>query len=135
MEEGLETKWIWRFVYKVWPPVLRVLEKLKFHNYRQEWLIGYFGEKYCKSDLVKLLEKNGFENAILTWKDPGEVLSMRKVDKKIFQYHIRLFDDGEIRVHYEYSSEGGPWKHCVEDGFKPCEGYFKKLLGDYLRTA
>lgn len=132
MEERLKVKWIWKFVYKVWPPVLRVLEKLMLHHGRQNWLIGHLSKKYSHDHLKKFLIKNGFEDAILAWRDTGELLSMRKIDKKTFQYHIRLFADGEIRVHYEYSSEGSPFGHISEKAFRPCEKYFRKLLGDLL---
>jgi len=132
MEEKLKPKLIWRIVYKIWPPILRVLERLKFHNYKQPWVLGRLNKEYSSDDLRRLLDKNGFEDAILTWRDPGEVLSMRKIDKKIFQYHIRLFDDGEIRGHHEYSSEGNSWNHAIEKGFEPRQEYFEKLLGVLL---
>jgi hypothetical protein len=134
MEEELKKSWILRFVYKVLPPVLRVLEKLKFHNYKQPWVLGHLSKGYSKKDLRKLLVKNGFEDVILTWRDPGEVLGMRKVDKGVFQYHVRLFDDGEIRGHYEYSSEGHAWNHAIEKGFEPRQKYFEKLLGRLLSS-
>jgi hypothetical protein len=135
MAESVGDKWIWKFIYKVWPPILRVLEKVRFHNSRQEFLLGYLNKKYDKSDLRKFLVSEGFEDAILTWKDPGEILGMRKVDKKVFQYHVRLFYDGEIRGHHEYSSEGSPWNHCIEKGFKASNDYFDDLLEDFLSKS
>lgn len=132
MAKRVKKKLIWRIIYRVWPPVLRVLETLKIHNYRQPWLLGHLNKKYSKSDLRGVLEKDGFEDAILAWRDPGEILGMRKIDKKIFQYHIRLFNNGEIRGHYEVSSEGGPWQHVTSNGFRPADEYFEKLLGNFL---
>lgn len=76
--------------------------------------------------------KEGFEKAILTWKDPGELVNMRKIDQQVFQYHIRLFSDGEIRGHHEYSSEGSPWSHIFEKGFQESKEYFEKLLWEML---
>jgi len=109
-----------------------MLEKSKFHRGRQKFLIGKLKGEVNVKDIYDYLAKKSFTDVILAWKDEGEVLSMRKTNKKIFQYHIRIFDDGEIRCHYEYSSEGSPWKHIFEKEFKAEEAYFKSLLGDYL---
>ena len=76
-----------------------------------------------------------YEDAVLAWKDPGEVLSMRKVDKLIFQYHLRIYVDGQVRGHYEYSSEGNPWRHITEQKFEPASEYFRPLLNNYLKRT
>jgi len=124
----------WQVVYKTYPPVLRVLEKMGFHSGRQPWSLGTLNAKYGGEDLRRLLTAAGFEPAILAWKDSDEVLSMRKVDKRVFQWHIRLHTDGEIRGHYEYSSEGNPWRHTFEfeEAFKPDREFFAPLLREYL---
>ena len=124
----------WRVMYKVYPPVLRVLEKLGAHSGRQPFVLGKLNSKYGVEDLRRLLVTAGFEPAVLAWKDSGEVLSLRKIDKHIFQWHIRLHADGEVRGHYEYSSEGSPWRHVAEykEAFKPDMEFFSALLGDYL---
>ena len=124
----------WRVVYKMYPPFLRVLEKLGAHSGRQPFVVGKLNSKYGVEDLRRLLTSAGFEQAILAWRDSDEVLSMRKVDERVFQWHIRLYTDGEVRGHYEYSSEGSPWRHVVEykEAFKPDTEFFAVLLGDYL---
>lgn len=78
-----------------------------------------------------LLENKGFEKAKLSWKDTDEILNMRLLDKE-FQYHLRLFNDMEIRGHYEYASEAHPWWHINEKIFENRSDFFKKILGDYL---
>src|SRR3989338_4211678 len=123
---------VWKLVYKIYPPFLRVLEKLQFHHNRQDFLLGHLKSNAPISEINAQLINNGFEPAILSWKDPGEVLNLRKKDKEIFQYHIRIFHDGEVRGHYEYSSEGNPWKHIAEKHFVTREEYFNELLGDNL---
>lgn len=122
---------MWHVIYKIYPPVLRVLEKLKVHNYRQPYLIAT-KENIDIERLRNHLEKEGYEDVILAWKDPGEVLGMRKVDEEKFQYHIRLFEDGEIRGHYEYSSEGNPIGHIFERHFEERPEYFRALLRDFI---
>jgi hypothetical protein len=57
---------------------------------------------------------------------------MRKIDRHIFQWHVRLFSDGEIRGHYEYSPEGGAFEHIFETAFRSDEENLEAMLGDYL---
>ncbi|MDO8482513.1 MAG: hypothetical protein Q7S86_01685 [bacterium] len=122
----------WNLFYKVWPPCTRVLEWLGFHSHRQRYLLGHLQSSYNKVDLKRLLSDKGFEHAILAWQDPGEILSMRRIDNRIFQHHIRLFVDGEIRAHYEYSPEAHTFKHFFEVHFEAEVEFFRKLLGECL---
>lgn len=123
----------WKIIYKLYPPIIRTLEKLKFHTGRQPFIIGFLKEGLNQSDLKNYLIDNDFELAILAWKDEQEIFSLRKTDNKIFQYHIRLHSDGEIRGHYEYSPEGSPLKHVLEKGLEQKSDFFINLLKDYLK--
>lgn len=123
---------LWQVIYKLYPPFLRLLEKVKFHDSRQDYLIGHLKAGCCSADLEKHLLASGYENAILAWKDPGELLSYRKIHEQIFQFHIRLFADGEIRCHYEFSSEGNPWGHVRGTVFEERREYFEGVLKGYL---
>ncbi len=125
---------VWKIIYVVYPPILRILEALHFHHVRQDFLLGTLNPKYEDIDLENLLLDKGFSPAVLAWKDPGEIFSLRLIDKKIFQYHIRLFNDREIREHYEYSSEGNPFNHVFSVGVRDDRHFFISLLGDYLIT-
>lgn len=130
-----ELRFFWSVAYYVWPPCIRTAECFGFHDFRQNFLLGRLNSNYNRESLEAFLLQKGFEPAVLAWRDPGEILSMRKVDKGIFQHHIRLFIDGELRAHYEYSPESRPIDHIFEVVFKPETGFFKKLLGDYLVVA
>lgn len=123
----------WNVVYRTYPRLLRVLERWRIHDSRQPTLFGHLNPKYKPRDLRRHLRKRGFEDAILAWKDPGEVLSMRRLDGPLYQYHIRLFKDGEIRGHYEHSSEGNPLGHVLEHKFVSGRNFFLPLLRGYLR--
>ena len=127
-----KTSLFWKIIYTCYPPLLRVLEKIKIHSFRQDYLIGVLKKDASVKNLQEFLLSQGYEDCVLAWKDPGEILSMRKIDKEIFQYHVRLFDDGEFRCHYEYSSEGNPWGHVTEKVFERRSHYFKGLLKDFL---
>ena len=122
----------WNIVYTIYPPFLRLLERFHFHTVRQEYVLGNLNSRYTPNDLRQFLFQRGFSKAILAWKDPGEILSLRLVDRKVFQYHLRLFNDGEIRGHYEYSSEGNPLFHILDIGLRREENFFRSLLGAYL---
>jgi hypothetical protein len=124
---------MWGIVYTIYPPVLRLLEKVKLHRGRQPYLLGYLRSNCDLNELREYLTSKGFEDAILTWKDEGEVLNMRKIDETVYQFHLRIFDDSEVRVHYEFSSEGSPLKHIRESCFEKRSENFKVLLVDYLK--
>ena len=125
-------KLFWKCAYVVYPPFLRALEKLRLHHERQPYLRGSLHPNQTPQALEAHLKSQGFENAILAWRDPGELLSLRKIDREIFQYHIRLFSDGQLCCHYEYSSEGNPFAHVTEKSFEPRESEFESFLGHYL---
>lgn len=79
-----------------------------------------------------MLSGKGYTKSILAWKDTGEILNMRLLDKEKFQYHIRLFSDGQIRAHHEFSPEANPWAHIKAKRFERENSYFENLLVDYL---
>ena len=92
-------------------------------------------QRILVSNVIKLIEfllKKDFEFGIIAYKDPGEILGMRRLDTPLYQYHIRLFEDGEIRGHYEYTPEARPISHALEIGFESRDGFFKEILGEYL---
>jgi hypothetical protein len=125
-------KFFWKVIYETYPPILRVLEKFRLHNYRQPFLVSRIDSSQ-KESLFNFLKNKGFEEVVLAWRDPGEILSMRKVDNEVYQYHFRLFKDGEVRGHYEFSSESNPWGHVKEIVFEKREAYFKDLLQEFLK--
>ena len=127
-----QIKFFWSIAYRVWPPCTRFVERLGFHEFRQKFFLGHLNSNYNKASLAGMLSDNGFEKAVIAWQDPGEILSMRKIHNGIYQYHVRLFIDGEIRAHYEYSPESHPIDHVMEVYFKPETEYFINLLGNYL---
>jgi hypothetical protein len=129
------TKFYWKFAYFMYPYVrdFTLFTRVVKHGGRQKYHLGYIKRSLSVDDFYFHLEKQGFEHSILSWIDDGEILSLRKrVDKK-FQYHIRLFQDGEVRGHYEYSPESQPLAHYFEYMFVPGDEYFKKVLKGLLK--
>ncbi len=55
----------WKSIYFFYPPILRLLEKIKVHNFRQDYLVGKVKIGSLK-EIKDLLIKEGFEKAILS---------------------------------------------------------------------
>jgi hypothetical protein len=129
---GQKISRFWLIVYVFYPPILRVLETIGVHRTRQDFLLGHLSVSCSAAELEAHLIGHGFERAILAWKEPGEVLSLRKLDREIFQYHLRLYEDGELRGHYEYSSEGNSLAHVIETCFEARHEHFHEFLAAHV---
>jgi len=127
---------IWRHLYKIFPWMQKHLLKwhLMWHEKgRQPYHIGWLAPEKTLGELEKHLHNEwGFGNHFVAWKDNGQVLSWRKLENFDDQYHIRVFRDGEIRGHYEYTPEYRPLEHFVEVNEQERADEFKKFLGNYV---
>jgi hypothetical protein len=122
----------WKLARVVQFPVQKVLQASGVHKVRGPYLLGHLNrEKYSEDAIEKHLHEIGFEPNKLAWCEPGEVLSLRKVDGHKFQWHIRVFEDGEVRGHYETAPEGNVIKHFTGDTQDDSD-FLKSLLGDYI---
>jgi hypothetical protein len=83
---------------------------------RQPYLLGRLKGGVSPDEAKARLQSQGFYINRIAYIDPGQVLSMRRLDEDnpVMQYHIRIFDDGEVRGHYEYTPEDRPFKHMDE---------------------
>jgi len=126
---------IWHHLYGVFPWMQSHFLKwhLVWHEKgRQPYHLGWLAPGKTLEDLEKHLnEKWGFGNHFVAWCDNGQVLSWRKLENFDNQYHIRVFKDGEIRGHYEYTPESRPIEHFTEINEQPRFEDFKKFLEDY----
>jgi len=127
---------IWRFIYSFFSSFQKFL--LKYHiihheNKRQKYHIGWLAPRKTLEGLKKHLhEKWSFGNHFVAWTDDGQVLSWRKLTDFKDQYHLRVFEDGEIRGHYEYTPEAHPIDHFGEKGETERKADFLKFLGDFV---
>ncbi len=66
--------------------------------------------------------------------DPDEAFGMRKLCEKNckYQYHVRVFSDGEIRGHYEKTPEDHPFDHLHEIDFQDKREDFMEFFGEYI---
>lgn len=122
----------WSIVYTVMPKITAIIQATGYHNFRQNYKIGFLKKDKIFEEVVKHLHRKGYSKAYMAWKDKGEVYSLRKIVHKKFQYHIRIFKDGEIRGHYEYTPEKNPVGHLWEVVFTNPKEYFEHLLHLFL---
>ncbi len=114
-----------------WRDLLLALGILS-HEGRQNFLLGRVAPGESIKSLVTFLISRGYGNHFIAWKDEGEVIGLRYVDNFTYQYHIRIFKDGEVRGHYEYTPECHPVWHFKEVRMEDRRAEFLSLLGDRI---
>jgi hypothetical protein len=105
------------------------------HVGRQDYLLGTITPGRTIEELTNHLISKGFGNHFVAWKDEGEVVGLRSVDDFYYQYHIRIFEDGEVRGHYEFTPESYPIAHMKEIGQEARTAFFLSVLGDWIVAA
>lgn len=127
---------IWHVVYHIFPWWQKHL--LKWHiiwheKERQHFHLGWLAPGKTLKELEDHLNsKWAFGNHFVAWEDSGQVLSWRKLVDFDHQYHIRVFSDGEIRGHYEYTPESKPISHFTEVDEYEMKDKFLEFLGDFM---
>lgn len=101
---------------------------------RQPYLIGHLKAGVGPHEVAARLSTCGFFLERIAYPDPGQTLSMRRLDdeRPDEQYHLRIFADGEVRGHQEYTPEDHPVKHIQETLFAERNALFTDWLGDLL---
>ena len=122
----------WRLIYPAFKEMERIVRP--FHEKRrQPYHVGWLAPKKSLADLKRhLSSKWGFGNHFVAWEDTDQILSWRKLDSFDDQYHIRVFNDGEIRGHYEFTPESAPLRHFFATRFNPKHYDFLQFLDGYI---
>ena len=102
------------------------------HSGRQEFLLGHVHPELSFQAIAEHLISHGFGAHSVAWVDDGEILSLRRVLDFEYQYHIRLFEDGEVRGHFEYTPESYPIRHINEEGLEAKTDFFIEILGEKI---
>jgi hypothetical protein len=127
---------IWKILYWVFVPMQRNLLKfniIKHDNRRQRYHFGWLASSKTIDGLKKHLSENwGFGNHFIAWVDEGQILSWRKLPDFHHQYHLRVFEDGEIRGHFEFTPEAHPIAHLKAKLEEEKKEEFLKFLGDFI---
>jgi predicted hydrolase (HD superfamily) len=106
--------------------------KIIRHEGRQSYVLGHLTEGRTVEDFLDYLKTKDFLNHFIAWKDDGEIVSVRRLVDFERQYHLRVFIDGEVRGHYEYTPESHPIWHMKEVGQENSREDFLDFLGDWV---
>ncbi|MEO5635172.1 MAG: hypothetical protein ABIS26_02160 [Candidatus Paceibacterota bacterium] len=127
---------VWRHIYKIFLKTQGFLLKLGIIHHatsRQRYHIGWLAPNKTLEGLKHHLHsKWGFGNHFIAWMDKGQVLSWRKLMDFEEQYHVRVFADGEICGHFEFTPEAHPIEHLNERGEWQAKADFMRFLGDFV---
>jgi hypothetical protein len=104
---------------------------------RQPYVLGTLVPGMTVQEFTDHMIEKGFGNHFIAWKDRGQVVSLRYMEDFKYQYHLRVFEDGEVRGHYEYTPECHPVLHMKMEGvpFEERRERFMEFLGDYIVIA
>jgi len=108
---------------------------LLHHEGRQLFVIGRLAPGRSLDGFLAYLEAKGFANHFIAWKDDDQIVSLRKLESFERQYHLRIFKDGEVRGHYEYTPEAHPAWHSKEVGFEERREEFLQFVSDWVVSA
>jgi hypothetical protein len=127
----------WRIITPIHPYVRDLLLRLRIlrHEGRQNFLVGRVAKHITVKEFISHLIEVGYGNHFVAWRDDGELVSLRFVVSFMHQYHIRVFEDGEVRAHFEYTPECYPFWHLQEVGIEARRDEFLTLMGDRIEVA
>lgn len=127
--------WFWKMYTPFHKPVRNTSLALGLvkHEGRQDFLLGTLDPGRSVRDFVSFLIAHGFGNHFIAWKEEDELVSLRRAVGFTHQYHIRIFTDGEVRCHFEYTPECHPLLHLREIGIEDRTNEFKNLVQDWIR--
>jgi hypothetical protein len=124
----------WRVIYPFHNTGRDILLSARIirHHGRQDFVLGRIAPGRTMEDFLHYLETQQFGNHFISWKDDDEVMSVRRLVDFEWQYHLRIFADGEVRGHYEYTPECHPRWHMKEVGQVFRREDFLRFLGDWI---
>ncbi len=100
---------------------------------RQRFALGFITPGKTPEELAAYLQAHGFDNHFIAWVDEGELYSVRKIaSDPRYQYHLRIFKDGEVRGHYEFTPEAHPIFHFTERDVEERREDFLAFLGEFI---
>ncbi len=106
---------------------------LAHHKGRQDFLIGTVAPGHTIQDFISYCIERGYGNHFVAWRDEGQAASLRFVESFVYQYHLRVFEDGEVRGHYEHTPECYPLSHLKRKFvFEDRRDVFYAQLGDWV---
>lgn len=127
----------WRMITPFFPYIRNALTTSNIipHVGRQPFLLGHITKGVRLEDFIHELIKIGYGNHFVAWRDSGELIGLRITDGFKYQYHLRVFANGAVHGHYEYTPEAHPFGHLMGIGFEKRSGVFLKQLGALIVPA
>jgi hypothetical protein len=124
----------WKAVYPIHNDLRNFLliTRILKHEGRQDYAFGVIAPGRNMQDFLKHLEKHQFGNHFIAWDDDDQVMSLRRLDGFERQYHVRIFSDGEVRGHYEFTPECYPILHYKAHGQEERREEFSGFFGDWV---
>lgn len=114
------------FVLKVYTLIDIVATRLKIVTKRQPFPVGF--TKLEQDDIFMKLLSLGYQWDYLAYHDEGEIISMRRLYNER-QTHVRVYRDGEIRMHDEINYEFDPIQHLKDFPVIPAPEAVREVLG------
>ncbi|OYV84015.1 MAG: hypothetical protein B7X04_01230 [Parcubacteria group bacterium 21-54-25] len=127
----------WRAATPIHPSIRDVLTTLGIFRYsgRQPFLLGHVAPHTTLKEFIRHLIKRGYGNHFVAWHDSDELVSLRIADGFRRQYHLRVFGDGAVHGHYEYTPEAHPFLHLNQIGFEDRRDFFLAQCGELIVPA
>jgi hypothetical protein len=120
----------WRLYTTLHPYLHSVAKVVK--RWPELYTVGAIAPGSSIERTVQHLVAHGYGYHREAWEDDGEVVGLRKVVSFTHQYHIRIYDNGEIRGHYEFTPEAYPLLHLFRIGQIEKREEFIALLKDHI---
>jgi hypothetical protein len=129
--------YFWKIIYPIYPAVRDALlgARIIYHKGRQNYHLGNLLKSTNIEGFLTHLESRGFGNHFIAWEDEDELIGLRKVDGFDRQYHLRIFNDGEVRGHYEFTPESHPLWHFTEHRIENRRGEFLGFCGNWVTAS
>ena len=127
----------WRVLTPIYPTILDGIIALGIvrHSGRQPFLLGYVSPNISLKEFIHQTIKRSYGNHFVALHDSNELVSLRITDGFEYQYHLRVFEDGAVHGHYEYTPEAHPFLHLYEVGFEDKRDFFLSQFGELLVPA
>ncbi|HEX4104076.1 MAG TPA: hypothetical protein VHZ04_01190 [Candidatus Paceibacterota bacterium] len=130
---------IWQRVYPHYTDLRDALLELGIiyprNSGRQPFVLGTLKKNIDIPAFLRHLQAQGFGNHFVAWQDESELAGLRKPDGFHFQYHLRIFKDGEVRGHYEYTPEAHPIKHLGYRHMRDRREDFQEFCGNWIEWS
>ena len=111
------------------------VRKIRGRSRRQNFLLGTLHPEREIRHLAEYLIARGYRTHHVAWRDPDQSLSLRLVVDFEWQYHMRIYSDGEVRGHYELTPESYPWKHLKKVNMEDRREEFLRHLENWIIPA